>query len=116
MSDENDKDLDRTEELFRFLQGEIPKGYTITRGHVPKLTADQAWTVVWYLGNQYWQVTDRVERCDVCGALYHTSQEGRTLDYGRKPFHFCEFCMDTEEFNRKQNSRLNPERQTANAK
>ena len=113
MSEENDKDLERTEELFQFLQGNVPEGYTIRRGHLPKLTADQAWTVVWYLGNQYWQVTDRVDRCDVCGALYHSWQEGHCLDYGRKPYHFCESCMETDEFTRKQNSRSNPERRVS---
>lgn len=113
MSEANDKDLERTEELFAFLQGTVPDRCIIARGHVPKLTADQAWTVIWYLGNQYWQVTDRVERCDVCGFLYHAWQEGHCLDYGRKPYFFCECCMGTEEFSRKERSRLNPDRTRA---
>jgi hypothetical protein len=110
MSEQNDKDLKFTEELFQFLQGNAPEGYKIRRGHMPKLTPDQAWTVVWYLGNQYWQVTDRVERCDVCGSLYHSWQEGHCLDFGKAPYHFCDLCTLTDEFAKKENSRLNPNR------
>lgn len=94
--------LDRTNELFAFLQGRIPEGYKIPRAERPKLTADQAWTVIWYLGNQYWQVTDFIERCDVCGDLYHTHREGDCLDYGNPPYHFCESCMANDEYGRKQ--------------
>lgn len=109
MSEQNDIDLERTEELFRLLQGELPEGYKIPRKEIPKLTADQAWTVIWYLGNQYWQVTDRVARCDVCGGLYHAWQDGHTLDFGKAPYSFCSSCMESEEFARKEKSKLNPE-------
>lgn len=110
MSEENDRDLDKTQELFSFLQGNIPEGCKIRRGHMPKLTADQAWTVIWWLGNQYWQVTDRVERCDVCGDLFHGWQGGECLDFGKGPYHFCDNCRDGEEFARKAKSKLNPNR------
>lgn len=102
MSEENDKDLERTQELYDFLRGNVPEGYLVDPSHQPKLTDDQAWTVIWYLGNQYWQVTDRVEKCDVCGDLYHSWQEGHCLDFGSAPYHFCESCMSTEEFRQKQ--------------
>ena len=65
---------------------------------MPKLTSDQAWTVVWYLGSQCWQVTDRVERCEVCGCLYHTWQGGGCLDYGKSPYNFCEDCLSSDEY------------------
>ncbi len=109
MSEQNDKDLERTRELYDFLQGKMPDGIRMARSHQPKLTPDQAWSVVWYLGNQYWQVTDRVEKCD-CGDLYHTWQEGDCLDYGKFPYHFCDSCRDGEEYGRKSKSRLNPDR------
>jgi hypothetical protein len=109
MSEENDKDLERTQEFFEFLQGKLPDGVTVPKKEIPKLSADQAWTVIWYLGNQYWQVTDRVERCDVCGDLYHSWQGGYTLDFGQSPYSFCDSCMESEEFTKKEKSRLNPE-------
>jgi hypothetical protein len=97
MSEKNDKDLAKTQELFALLQGESPEGCTIKPDHMPKLTPDQAWTVIWWLGNQYWQPTDAVERCDVCGDLYHSWQEGECMDYGNAPYHFCDACRDGEE-------------------
>lgn len=111
MSDKNDQDLKKTRALFDFLQGRTAAGCKIPQGHVPNLTADQAWTVIWYLGNQYWQVTDRVERCDVCGSLYHTSRSGHCLDFGNAPYSFCDGCMESDKFQRKQRSRSNPERE-----
>lgn len=101
MSEENDKDLQRTQQLYDFLRGKIPEGYKISKSHRPKLTDDQAWTVIWYLGNQYWQVTDNVEKCGVCGDIYNTWQGGHFLDYGKAPYHFCGNCMDTEEYAQK---------------
>lgn len=112
MSTDNDNDLKKTEELFALLQGELPDGCNITRSNRPKLTADQAWTVIWWLGNQYWQVTDRVDRCDVCGSLYNSCQEGHCLDFGRAPYNFCDSCMQTEAFTKKQSSKANPNRPT----
>jgi len=58
---------------------------------VPQLTADQAWTVIWYLGNQYWQVPDFIERCDVCGDLFDSEQEGGYHEEG-PPYHYCDTC------------------------
>lgn len=101
MSEENDKDLERTQQLYDFLRGEIPEGYKIAKAHRPKLTDDQAWTVIWYLGNQFWQVPDCVDRCEVCGSLYHAHQEGHCLDYGRAPYHFCDNCMYTDAYRNK---------------
>lgn len=91
----NPSDLDRTEELFAFLQGTVPEGYSIKPDHVPQLTDDQAWTVIWYLGNLYWQVTDHIERCDVCGDLFDSEGGGNCLDYGEAPYDFCdnETCL-----------------------
>ncbi len=79
-----------TEDLFAFLQGEIPAGCHYI--DVPQLTAAQAWTVIHHLGNLYWQVTDFIHRCDVCGDLYDSDREGEYLDFGSPPFGFCEAC------------------------
>lgn len=96
MSEENERsDLDRTEELFAFLQGIQPEGHKIK--DIPKLTPEQAWTVIWYLGNQYWQVTDHVYRCDVCGDLYDGDESGECMDYGRAPYFFCDECAQGDE-------------------
>ena len=98
MSDDKERDpLARADELFAFLQGTAPNGYKIPPAEMPKLSAEQAWTVIWYLGNQYWQVPDFVELCDVCGELYNKQSEGTTLDYGDAPYHYCESCESSWE-------------------
>lgn len=99
-------ELERTEKLFAFLQGNIPESYRIHRKGRPKLTADQAWTVIWYLGNEYWQVPDYIERCDVCGDLYSSHEGGDCLDYGEGPRFFCDCCMEGNEYSKKAKSRL----------
>lgn len=90
-------DLERTEELFGFLQGVIPEGYRIESSRVPRLGAEQAWTVIWYLGNLDWQVTDHIERCGVCGCIYDSKCEGTCLDFGGPPYNFCDACQDGPE-------------------
>ena len=96
--------LELTEELFAFLQGNVPDTIRIGRDEVPTLSPDQAWTVIWYLGNQYWQVTDHIERCDVCGTLYDSNREGGCLDYGDDPYFFCEGCTEGEEYRDKRDA------------
>lgn len=110
MSEEKD-DLKQTEELFQFLQGNIPEGYRIAKKNVPKLTPDQAWTAIWYLQNLYWQPPDHFERCDVCQNIYNSWSEGGCLDYGRAPYHFCGNCIDGPVYAKKARSRLNPDKE-----
>lgn len=91
MSDKRDP-LVRVEELFAFLQGDIPEGYQIEPEAVPRLEPDQAWTVIWFLANMYWQVPDYIARCDVCGSLFNTGSGGECLDWGDDPYHVCDEC------------------------
>jgi len=108
---DKDKDMDPlalTEELFALLQGKVPEGYKIKRRHVPRLTEEQAWTVIWYLGELHQQIPDFIERCDVCGTLYNRNSSGDCFDYGRAPYDFCDNCMDTEQWYKK--ARRNPDK------
>jgi hypothetical protein len=90
--------LEETVELFGFLQGNVPEGYTIPDDRIPQLTADQAWTVVWYLGNLYKEVNDEIERCDVCGTIFDSASDGMCLDFGDSPYHFCDSCEWSDEY------------------
>lgn len=101
MSRKDQTDLKRAQDLFSFLTGNVPDDITIKKSGVPKLTDDQAWNVIWYLGNQYWQVPDHIERCGVCGDLYNTHSEGECLDYGKAPYHFCDTCCHGDVANNK---------------
>lgn len=42
-------DKEPKEDLFAFLQGNVPEGWEIKASHMPKLSADQAESVMWYL-------------------------------------------------------------------
>lgn len=103
MSETKDE-LEFTEELFQFLQGKLPEGYSVPEVEVPRLSPGQAWTVIWYLGNQYRKVSDHIERCCVCGDLYDTWNAGSCLDYGDAPYNFCDSCMERDEFSQKMRS------------
>lgn len=105
MPDDPRSELERVEGLFSFLQGTCPEGCKIPPSHLPKLTPDQAWTVVWWLGSEYWKVPDYVERCDVCGDLYNSHKEGDCLDFGKSPYHFCGSCEEGEVYAKKRRSR-----------
>ena len=100
MTDKYEKDVEKVRELFEVLQGRFPEGYTMKDEAVPKLTPDQAETVIWYLGNLHWQVPDHVERCDVCGEWYNTWSEGETNDHEPGPVFSCGNCIDSEETRR----------------
>ena len=102
MSDERLKsDLEVAQELFEFLQGKIPDGCKIAESAVPKLTPDQAYTVLWWLGSGYIQISDYINRCDICGDLYDSNDSGWCFDFGKSPIFFCDACENTPEFAKK---------------
>jgi len=86
------------EQLYEFLQGTVPAGYRIVPERVPKLTADQAWTVILYVQELRLQLSDEIDRCDVCGDIYDSRAEGTCLDYGDSPYHFCGACEYSDEY------------------
>jgi len=92
-----DGQVEVIDQLHRFLQGEVPDGYRIGEERVPKLTADQAWTVIWYVQELHQQLSVEIERCDVCGEIYDSANSGDCLDYGESPHHFCDGCYYSEE-------------------
>ncbi len=94
-------DLPQTQALYKLLQGELPEGVSVPLTSVPQLTADQAWTVVWYIGNLKQCVSDTIERCDVCGDLYD-SENGGGYDELGPPYHFCDPCGERECLSREQ--------------
>lgn len=81
------EDIQWIEEFYRFLQGEIPEGMTISRGHRVKLSANQANTVIWYLQEHFSILPDNIEQCDVCGELFDTNSQGHYSDLTLK--HYC---------------------------
>lgn len=100
--------LERTQELFSFLQGEdAPEGWTDAS---LKLSAQKAWSVIYYLQEWFGIIPDHFERCDNCGDLFDTEYEGAYIDeesyrgYGMKKRdigkHFCDGCCPAYSYER----------------
>ncbi len=94
----NPSDLEVCEQVFAFLRGVVPDGHRIDPDHVPKLTADQAWTVLHFIQELHRQLPDHIERCDRCEELYDANSAGGFLGYGDPPYLFCGGCIDSREY------------------
>jgi len=75
-----DKDIfSKVEEFYDFLQKKsVPKGYKLK--HKPKLTARQAFAVIYVLQEFLQVLPDNIEKCDKCGVLFDRDREGYILD------------------------------------
>ena len=93
-------ELEKTQRLLNFLLGETDD-CVMKDDHRPNLSLDQAWTVIWWLGNEYWQVPAHIEKCDICGDLYDAHESGHGLDFGAAPYFFCEDCLDSDPYKAK---------------
>ena len=93
---------DKIDILYKYLMGiELPEG---VRCKMPKLSADKAFTVIWFLQEIMHCLPDNIEQCDGCKQLFDTDSEGIYIDdqwkyksngktVGRKHWgHFCEGC------------------------
>jgi len=70
---------DKVNELYEFLaDGKLPNGVVIKS--CPKLSRNKAWNVIWFLQEVTRCLPDHIEKCDVCGELYDSDQEGFILD------------------------------------
>lgn len=85
-----DSDLDKINELYKFLQGEIPEGIHLVRGHVPNFSEKKAFAVIWFLQEHLSIFPDRIERCDSCGDLFDTHCEG--IHWESKGKNYCGGC------------------------
>ena len=85
-------DLEWVDEFYNFLQGEIPDSIKLQKGHIPKMTAKKAMTIIWYLQEHFPILPDNIEMCDNCKTLYDTNAEG--LYWETKGKHFCGGCSD----------------------
>jgi len=96
-------DLERTIELFEFLQGKVPEGMELD--DVPRLNPDAADTVLYVLRERFkgWSIPDSIRRCDVpgCGEWFDSDGEGAYLGFGEPPYHFCSDCEDGTEYEEK---------------
>lgn len=83
-------DLEWIEEFYKFLQGEIPEGMVLGRGHKVKLSPDKAYMVIWYLQEHFSLLPDHIEKCYNCDCLFDTNVEGYYWE--KKGRHYCNGC------------------------
>ena len=76
--DRNAEIFPLVEEFYSFLQGgDAPKGYSLSLR--PKLTPEQAFTVIYVMQERMHILTDEIEKCDGCDSLYLSDRQGCTL-------------------------------------
>jgi hypothetical protein len=69
--------IEKIEEFYKFLQGELPDGIHMKRP--PHLSEQMAFRIIWFLQEQTCVLPDHVERCKTCGRLYDSENEGNDL-------------------------------------
>lgn len=89
-NDRTDSDLEWINEFYEFLQGNNPESIRISRGHQPKLSQKQAFTIIWYLQEHFSILPDHIERCNTCGDLYNSWSSG--IYWESKGKHYCDCC------------------------
>ncbi|MHA1840457.1 MAG: hypothetical protein ACTSYW_00635 [Candidatus Heimdallarchaeota archaeon] len=103
-NDERDlKDIEWIKEFYEFLQGEIPSGMNIQRGHKPKMSGKKAFSIIWYLQEHLPLFPDNIVRCGNCGDLYDSGCEG--IYWESKGKHYCGCCEDLVPYNYDNNMR-----------
>jgi len=85
-------DVEWMQEFFDFLQGDIPEWLHLSRGHIPKMSAKKAFSIIYYLQEHLSVFPDSIELCWNCGELFDTESEG--LHWQAKGRHYCGACED----------------------
>lgn len=85
-----DSDLEKMDEFYQFLQGALPDGMSIGRGHKPVLSEKKAMSIIWYLQEHLSVFPDHIERCSNCGSLYDSYKEGLYVE--KKGKFYCGGC------------------------
>ena len=90
--------IETVEELYSFLQGNIPEGLTLVAA--PKLSKEQAFSIIYYLQEVAQLLPEKYEKCKICGRIYDSENEGQFIDEDTEG-NYCEsdygnYCYDCE--------------------
>lgn len=87
-------DQDWIEEFFEFLKGNVPDGIRIEDEESQvKLSAKQAYTVLWYLREHFPILPDFFTQCDNCHSIYNSDNSGYYSEKGNEIGNsFCGVC------------------------
>lgn len=79
--------IEQVREFYDMLTGAaIPDNIRLGRS-APRLSQRKAFSVIWFLQEQTGIIPDIYERCDKCGSIYDSEQEGR---FTEKRGHRCD--------------------------
>ena len=81
-------ELKRVQQFHEFLQGRLPNGVTVV-GNPPRMTADDAFSVIWFLQEVSGLISDSIEMCAYCGTLFDSHKEGHI---GEEKNHCSPMC------------------------
>lgn len=82
--------LEKTQELYEFLKGETPEGFTLKTGQ-PNLSEDMAFTIIYVLQEKFHLIPDIYEMCYECKELYDTESDGHHFD--DVGINLCDGCI-----------------------
>lgn len=80
-------DLEWVQEFYEFLQGDPPANILTNK---IKLSKNKAFTIIWYLQEQFSILPDHICQCDRCGDLYDSYEEGYHSE--KKSKFYCGNC------------------------
>lgn len=84
--------LDDVYGFYEFLQGRDESGIKWgNKKGLPRLSAEQAFQVIYYLQEHLRVLPDSIERCNICGELFDYENEGFHDNEGTGKF-YCDNC------------------------
>ncbi len=91
MMSEDKFTIEQTQELYEFLKGGIPEGFTL-KTWKPKLSEDEAFTIIYILQEKFKLIPDHYEQCKRCKEIFDMECGGRHFDDPGINLGDC--CMD----------------------
>lgn len=83
--------LEDVKALFTFLQGKVPDCLILE--HPPRLSPEEAFSVIYYLQEIMHLLPDTYERCKVCGILFDSDYDGGSDETGC----YCDYHLPPDE-------------------
>lgn len=83
---------EHVQDFHDHLMGQNPhEGMVIKNGNRPKMSAEKAFHIIWYLQEQLRIIPDNFEMCNSCKNIYDTHREGHHCEECEK--FFCDSCL-----------------------
>ncbi len=81
--------LEKTEQLFEFLKGGAPPAEITLKPRPPRMSAAQAFSVIYVLQEAFHLIPDCFEQCSYCKYISDSESEGHVASDGR---FYCDYC------------------------